>query len=361
MYRSQARESVKRRIRGMHKIRLLVRKIIDMQMDNCSDRELQEAQQHLNKTYDAFVQTHGHFVDRMNKSAFRQDNDYPLISSLEVVDEDKNVHKADMFFKRTIRPKDIVDKVENAFEALQISLSEYNRVDIPYMLSLYQGSRREMFEELKGRIYLNPMKADPENPNMGWEIAEEYLSGDVRQKLKTARIYAQSDPQYTDNVEALERVQPKDLSAPEISVKLGTTWISTEDYEKFIYETLQTPENLQRDKCPNVRNAITLERLDLDMSYHIENKSSASRSVLARQTFGTERVDAYTLIEEILNGRIITVRDRVEDGDKVRYELNRKETMLARDRAEQIKEEFRTWIFKEPERRKKKEICRLLQ
>lgn len=353
MYRIQAKESIKRRIRGMHKIRLLVREILEMQLRNCSDSELKRAQQHLNKAYDAFVEMHGHFVDRTNKSAFRQDNDYPLISSLEVLDEDKNVHKADIFCQRTIRPKDIIEKAGNAYEALQISLSEYGRVDIPYMLSLYQGERREMFEELRGRIYLNPMKTDPENPNAGWETAEEYLSGDVRQKLKTANIYAQSDPEFTENVEALERVQPKDLTAPEISVKLGTTWISTEDYEQFIYEILQTPPNYQREHCQNLSWAVTLERLDLDMSYHISNKSNASGSILAQQTFGTKRMDAYSLLEEILNGHTITVRDRIEEGEKVRYELNRKETMLARDRAEQLKEEFKTWIFKDPERRKK--------
>lgn len=352
MYRYQGKESMKRRIRGMHKIRLLVREIMEMQTRDCTDEELKEAQLHLNKLYDAFVKTHGHFSDRTNKSAFRQDNDYPLLSSLEVIDENKNVHKADMFYKRTIRPRDIVTHVEKAYEALQISLSEYNEINIPYMLSLYQGSRRELVEELSGRMYLNPMKADPQNPNVGWEIAEEYLSGDVRQKLKTARIYAQTDPLYAQNVEALERVQPKDLTAPEISVKLGTTWIDTQDYEKFLYETLQTPEKHQRGSAP-LRLAVTVERLDMDMSYHIENKGMVSGTILAQQTFGTSRADAYTLVEEIMNGRVIAVRDRIEDGDKVRYEINKKETMLARDKADQLKEEFRNWIFKDPERRKK--------
>lgn len=353
MYRCQEKESIKRRIRGMHKIRGLVREIMEMQMRNCTDEELKEAQDRLNKLYDAFVKTHGHFSDRTNKSAFRQDNDYPLLSSLEVVDEDKNVHKADMFYKRTIRPRDIIEKVDAAYEALQISLSEYNRVDIPYMLSLYRGSRRELITELSGRIYLNPMRADLQNPNRGWETAEEYLSGDVRQKLKTARIYAQTDPQYTENVEALERVQPKDLTASEISVKLGTTWIDTEDYEKFLYEVLQTSEMYQRGKSANTRLAVTVERMDMDMSYHIENKGMVCNSILAQQTFGTKRMDAYTLAEEIMNGRVIVVRDRIEDGEKVRYEINKKETMIARDKAEQLKEEFRNWIFKDSERRRK--------
>lgn len=353
MYRCQEKESVKRRIRGMHKIRLLVREIMDMQTKNCSDAELMEAQQRLNKQYDAFVKTHGYFSDRTNKSAFRQDNDYPLLSSLEVLDDDKNVHKADMFYKRTIRPKDIVEKVENAYEAMQISLSEYNRVEIPYMLSLYPKNRTEMLEELKGKIFLNPIKADPENPDRGWETAAEYLSGDVRQKLKTARIYARTDPQYAENVEALEGAQPKDLTASEITVRLGTTWVDTQDYEQFLYEVLQTPETYRRDKTTSARLAVTVERLDTDMSYHIENKSLVSRGILAQQTFGTKRIDAYTLAEEIMNGRAIIVRDRVEDHNNVRYVVNKKETMVARDKAEQLKEEFRGWIFRDPERRKK--------
>ncbi len=353
MYRCQGKESMKRRIRGMHKIRLLVRDIMAMQTRNCSDTELGEAQQRLNKLYDAFARTHGYFSDRANKSAFRQDNDYPLLSSLEVLDDDKNVHKADMFYKRTIRPKDIVEKVENAYEAMQISLSEYNRVEISYMLSLCQKSRADMLEELKGKIFLNPIKADPENPDQGWETAAEYLSGDVRQKLKTARLYAQTDPQYAENVEALERAQPKDLTASEITVRLGTTWVDTQDYEQFLYEVLQTPEANRRGKAANIRRAVTVERLDTDMSYHIENKDLVSDGITSRQTFGTKRMDAYTLAEEIMNGRVIIVRDRVETSDSVRYVVNKKETMVARDKAEQLKEEFRAWIFKDPERRKK--------
>lgn len=353
MYKSQAKESIKRRIRAMHKIRLLVRELMEMQIHNCSDEELSKAQAHLNRVYDAFVEMYGHLTDRTNKAAFRQDNDYPLISSMEVLDEDKQVHKADMFYNRTIRPTDIVEKVENAYEALHISLSEYNRVDIPYMLSLYPGSRSEMFQELKDRIYQNPVRADPKNPNTGWETAGEYLSGDVRQKLRTARIYAQTDPQYAENVEALEAVQPKNLTAAEIRVKLGTTWIETQDYENFMYELLQVPEPRQRKKSQSVNQAVTIERMDLDMSYHIENKGAVSGSILAQQTFGTKRMDALLILEEILNGRVITVRDRIEEGDKVRYEVNRKETMLARDKAEQLKEEFQSWIFKDPERRKK--------
>lgn len=353
MFRCMEKEGVKRRIRGMHKIRLLVREVMAMQVRNCPDTELKEAQDHLNKLYDTFVESYGYFSDRANKSAFRQDNDYPLLSSMEVLDDDKTVHKADMFYKRTICPKQIVEKVDNAYEAMQISLSERNRVDIPYMLGLYTGSRRELMEELRGKILLNPLKADIENPNVGWETAAEYLSGDVRQKLRTARIYAQKDSRYVENVEALERMQPKDLNAAEITVRLGTTWVDTEDYEQFIYETLQTPEWYQREKAQTPGMAVTVERLETDLSYHIENKSRVSNSVTATQTFGTVRMDAYTLAEELLNGRSIVVRDRIEEGESVRYQVNQKETMVARDKAEQLKEEFRGWIFRDPERRKK--------
>lgn len=353
LFRCMEKESVKRRIRGMHKIRLLVREVMEMQVRNCSDAELKEAQDHLNKLYDAFVESYGYFTDRANKSAFRQDNDYPLLSSMEVLDDDKTVHKADMFYKRTICPKQIVEKVDNAYEAMQISLSERNRVDIPYMLGLYTGSRKELMEELNGKILLNPVKADVENPNVGWESAAEYLSGDVRQKLKIARIYAQKDARYEENVKALERVQPQDLNATEITIRLGTTWVDAEDYEQFLYETLQTPEWYQREKAPNQRMAVTVERLETDFSYHIENKSCVSNSVTATQTFGTLRMDAYTLAEELLNGRSIVVRDRIEEGESVRYQVNQKETMVAREKAEQLKEEFRGWIFRDPKRRKK--------
>lgn len=352
LYRSQAKESVKRRIRAMHKIRLLVREILQIQQENCSDQELKKAQEQLNRLYDAFVKTHGYFCDRTNKMAFRQDNDYPLLSSLEVVDEDKNVTKADIFYKRTIRPRDVIDKVENAQEALHISLSEYNRVDIPYMLSLYPGNRKEMFQELKGLIYQNPVLAKEEDPNAGWETADEYLSGNVRQKLRTARIYAQNNPLFVDNVEALEKVQPKDLTAPEISVKLGTTWIENEDYEQFIYELLEIPENNQRNYCAHSGHALKIERLDADMSYHIDRGNFFGGTIRTRETYGTRFMDAISIIEELLNSRIVTIRDRVQEGEKVRYVINRKETMLARDKAEQIKEAFRDWIFKEPERRK---------
>lgn len=353
LYRSQAKESVKRRIRAMHKIRLLVREILQIQQENCSDQELKKAQEQLNRLYDAFVKTHGYFCDRTNKMAFRQDNDYPLLSSLEVVDEDKNVTKADIFYKRTIRPRDVIDKVENAQEALHISLSEYNRVDIPYMLSLYPGNRKEMLQELKGLIYQNPVLAKEEDPNAGWETADEYLSGNVRQKLRTARIYAQNNPLFVDNVEALEKVQPKELTAPEISVKLGTTWIENEDYEQFIYELLEIPENNQRNYCAHSGHALKIERLDADMSYHIDRGNFFGGTIRTRQTYGTRFMDAISIIEELLNSRIVTIRDRVQEGEKVRYVINRKETMLARDKAEQIKEAFRDWIFKEPKRRKK--------
>lgn len=353
LFRCMEKESTKRRIRGMHKLRLLVREIMAMQVRNCSDAELKEAQKQLNKLYDTFVASYGYFSDKANKSAFRQDNDYPLLASMEVLGEDKTVHKADMFYQRTICPKKIIDQVDHPYEALQISLSERNRVDIPYMLTLCRCSRSELMEGLKGKIMQNPVKADRADPDTGWEPAAEYLSGDVRQKLKTARIYALRDPKYVENVDNLVNVQPKDLDATEITIRLGTTWVDTQDYEQFLYETLQTPEWCRRGKCGNLGNAVTIERLETDFTYHITNKKRVSGSIIAAQTFGTKRIDAYTLIEELLNGRSIVVRDRIEEGGTVRYQLNQKETMIARDKAEQLKEEFRGWIFRDPKRRKK--------
>ena len=353
MFRCREKESTKRRIRGMHKLRLLIREVMAMQVRNCSDPELKEAQKQLNRLYDTFVASYGHFSDKENKSAFRQDNDYPLLSSMEVLDDDKTVHKADMFYKRTICPKKIVDHVDYPYEALQVSLSERNRVDIPYMLTLYRGSRSELMEGLKGKILRNPVNAEPDHPNTGWEPAAEYLSGDVRQKLKIARAYAQTDPEYVENVEKLEKVQPKDLDATEITIRLGTTWVDTEDYEQFLYETLQTPEGYRRKTCGNLRKAILIERLKTDFSYHITNKRLVSGSITAAQAFGTTRMDAYTLMEELLNGRSIVVRDRIEEDNTVRYQINQRETMIARDKAERLKEEFRGWIFRDPERRKK--------
>ena len=355
MYLCMAKPNIQRRIRAMHRVRQQVRKVILIQREGCTEEALKEEQQKLNGLYDAFTTEFGYMTDRMNRTAFRDDNDYPLLCSLEVVkkiEEETIIEKADIFTKRTISPPKEIKEVNEGIEALQISLSELGRVDIPFMLSVYTKDREQMFRELEGRIYLNPLKMSESDINAGWETAEEYLSGDVRKKLKAANIYAQNDPMFQKNVEALEAVQPEDLKASDIHVKLGTPWISLKDYEGFIYELLQIPKVYQHSE-ENRSGTLRLELNSMDKTYHIERGHYFSKNnILNIKTYGTSRVDAISIIEETLNSRIVTVRDRISDNPP-KYEINQKETMLTRDKAEQIKEEFRSWIFREAERRQK--------
>lgn len=355
MYLCTAKPHIQRRIRALHRVRQQVREVILIQREGCTEEMLKREQQKLNGLYDAFTAEFGYITDRMNRTAFRDDNDYPLLCSLEVVkktEEETIVEKADIFTKRTISPPQEIKKVSQGIEALQISLSELGRVDIPFMLSVYTKDRGELLRELEGRIYLNPLKMSEADINAGWETTEEYLSGDVRKKLKAAKVYAQNDPVFQKNVEALEMVQPEELKASDIHVKLGTPWISLEDYEKFIYELLQIPEGYHHSE-KNRRGSLRLELNNLDKTYHIERGYYFSgNNILNIKTYGTSRVDAISIIEETLNSRIVTVRDKVSDNPP-KYEVNQKETMLARDKAEQIKEEFRSWIFREAERRRK--------
>lgn len=348
MVRWSGNETQRNRILGMHAIRQSVRYLIDIQTHGCSTAQLVEAQEKLNKIYDPYVKKYGYLSSRANKLAFREDNDYYLLCSLETEDENKNIKKVDIFYKQTIAPVPIVEKVDTAMDALQVSLAEYGKVHIPYMLSVYPVERERLLQELKGQIFLNPVKAADGNPNQGWETASEYLSGPVRNKLKTAEVYAKDNPIYMVNVEALKAVQPEDLTATEITVKLGTSWIDLEDYEAFIYETLNTPV-LYRDGT----YAIKVQLNRYTMSYKVTNKSSDYSSVAASQTYGTKRIDAYSIIEALLNQNIITVKDKIEVGDSERYVVNQKETTLAREKATLIKDAFKEWIWKDPQRRKK--------
>ena len=349
MIRWKGNEIQKKRIHGMHEIRQSVRYLIDIQTQGCTTALLIEAQEKLNKVYDAYVKEHGYLTSRGNRLAFREDNDYYLLCSLEAEDENKNIVKSDIFYKQTIAPQITVEKVDTAMDALQVSLAEYGKVHIPYMLSIYHVDREELFTELKGQIYLNPVKSDVNNPNQGWETASEYLSGQVRNKLKVAEMYAQDNQQYILNVEALKAVQPEDLSASQITVKLGTSWIELEDYEAFIYELLKTPYYYI-----NGNNAIKVQLNRYTNTYKITNKYQHN-SVATTQTYGTERIDAYSIIEALLNQNVITIKDKLEVGDSVRYVVNQKATTLARDRATLIKEAFKEWVWKDPERRKKYE------
>lgn len=378
MYRREVSATMEERIRFMDEIRAVTRQLIFIQTEGCSDEELRFQQKLLNEKYDAYVRKYGPITGRGSKQAFQDDADYPLLCSLEVVDEDGNVKKADMFYKQTIRAKNQVDRVETATEALNVSVSEFGVVNIPFMLSIYEpdiskamaelpeGStlseqaeaevkRAVLLEELSGLIYLDPTEYNENNLNAGWKTADEYLSGNVRDKLRIAKAYAEENGEkFAVNVQALEQVQPKDLDASEIEVRIGTTWIEPEDYEKFIYELLGTPNRAKAVRSSYYSSGIQIKYNSYGQNWYIENKHLDKRSIAATKTYGTSRIDAYTIMEETLNLRTVTIRDRIEDGDgKFHYEVNKKETMLAREKQNQMKEAFKAWIFKDQERRQK--------
>lgn len=341
------------RIEGLHSIRQITREIIEIQTRGCSETELREKQQVLNSSYDSFVKKYGYITSKGNNLAFRDDNDYPLLCSLEVVDKENNIRKADMFTKQTIRPLEKITDVDTAIEALTVCLNEKGRVDLNYILEIYDSTKEGLIKELKGQIYLNPEGYDEKDITEGWETQDKYLSGNVRKKLKIAKVYAESKPElFSENVAALEKVQPKDLEASEIDIRLGTTWVKESDIEKFMYETLGTPSAYQNSGS-NSANQIRVHYNNYNASWSIENKSVDYASVAANETFGTKRMSAYYIVEDSLNLKTVTVKDRIEDGDSVRYVVNQKETLLAREKQNQLKEEFKSWIFRDADRRKK--------
>lgn len=328
------------KITGLHHIREITRDIINIQMNGCTKAELKEKQEVLNKRYDKFVKEHGYITSRANAKAFEDDNDYPLLCSLEVVDENEDILKADMFTKQTIRPHIVITEVDTANEALMVSLNERGKVDIPFMLELYETTSESLIKELKGQIYLNPIKYEEEDITKGWETQDEYLSGNVREKLKIAKVFAENKPDiFMDNILALEKVQPIDLDASEIDIRLGTTWVENKDIEKFIYETLETPRYLHNSysRWSSGNDEIKVQYNKMSANWNIQNKSR-DYSVLSTETFGTKRMNAYQIIEDTLNLNSVTARDRVDDGDSVRYVVNQKETMLAREKQHQLKE-----------------------
>ena len=385
MVRQEVGDKVLERIKGMDAIRNATRHLIDIQLTGCSEQELRQAQEVLNTVYDRFTKKYGYITAKGNARAFRDDGDYPLLCSLEMVDEDGVVSKADMFTKQTIKAKQEVDHVETAVEALNVSVNEFNGVNIAFMLSLYQPdltsakeklakengtapenirfsddltaelSRAKLIEELKGLIFLNPAEYNEHDPDHGWETADEYLSGNVRDKLRLAGAVAKEHPElFADNVAALEQVQLKDLDASEIDVRIGTTWIEPKDYEAFLFELLDTPRRARAVRSTYYTSGIQLHLNKYTMEWFIENKSYDKSSVAASKTYGTSRMDAYTIFETTLNLRTVTVRDRIDDGDgRYHYEVNQKETMLAREKQNRMKEAFKEWIFAEPERRNK--------
>lgn len=345
-------EKTKERVIKLNEIRNIARNIINEQLKGCSDELLKELQKDLNIKYDTFVKLYGNITDKSNKKAFSDDNDYPLLCSLEIVDEDKNVTKADIFTKRTISHYKSIEKVETSLESLTVSMNERGKVDLEYMSKLCSINVNNIIEDLKGIIFLNPQKYDENSLTAGWETKDEYLSGNVREKLKLAKVYAKSYDLFKVNVQALEEAQPKDLEAGEIDVRLGSTWIEPQDVEQFTYELLKTPR-YYHNSGKRYKDEIKVNYRDFNASWSISNKGADGNSVAAKETYGTSRINAYYIIEDTLNLKSVTVKDRVEEDNKVKYVINRKETMLAKEKQRLIKEEFKKWIFKDIDRRNK--------
>lgn len=335
------------RVKGMVKIREVVRELIALQMEeNATDEAIQELQVKLNQVYDTYTEKYGVIGSNANKRAFSDDSSYCLLCSLEDLNEDGTLkRKADMFTKRTIKKAVAVTSVETAAEALTISLNEKARVDLPYMAGLTGKTEEKVAEELTGVIFRDPV-------NGQWETADEYLSGNVREKLKTARIFAENHPEYTSNVHALAQVQPVDLDASEIEVRIGATWIAPEIYRDFMEELFDTPGYL-------VGRVIDIRYSEASGAWNISGKNADSdRNVLTTATYGTSRINAYKILEETLNLKDVRIYDTKLDaeGNEIRV-LNKKETMLATQKQDAIKEAFKDWIFRDQERREK--LCRI--
>jgi len=340
------------RIKGLIEIRNSVRTLLDLQTEDYPDSDIKAEQERLNKLYDSFTKKYGLINSRANTMAFSQDSSYSLLSSLEILDDEGNLErKADMFFKRTIKPHTPVTSVDTASEALAVSMGEKAGIDMEYMCQLSGKSGQEVFEELKGVIFLNPLYGQGNPDEQKYLMADEYLSGNVREKFEVARRSAKLYPDdYNINVEALERAQPKDLTASEISVRLGATWIPTDIVQQFIYEFLDTPRYAQWK--------IKLHYSPYTSEWSIENKSYDTSNLKVYRTYGTDRINAYKIIEETLNLKDVRIFDYVEDEEgRKKPVLNKKETTIALQKQELIKEGFKEWIWKDPQRREK--LCKL--
>lgn len=336
------------RIKGMIAIRDCVRNLIEMQTADYPDYEVEKEQQKLNELYDTFSKKYGLINSRANVSAFSQDSSFALLSALEVLDENGELErKADMFTKRTIKPHTPVTSVDTASEALAVSMGEKACVDMEYMCSLTGKTEQEIYEELKGVIFLNPMYGYGGSDEQKYLMADEYLSGNVREKLAWAKKSAEVYPEdYNINVEALEKVQPKDLTASEIFVQLGTTWLPEEVAQQFMYEFLDTPVY--------ARWNIKVHYSKLTGEWNVEGKSYDRGNLKAYNTYGTKRVNAYKIIEDTLNMKDVRVFDYIEDDEgKKKAVLNKKETAIAQSKQELIKQGFQDWVWRDPARREK--------
>jgi N12 class adenine-specific DNA methylase len=336
------------RIKGMIGIRDCVRNLIELQTEDYPDSEIKQAQEKLNTLYDSFTKKYGLINSRANTSAFSDDSSYALLSALEVINEDGELErKADMFFKRTIKPHKPVTEVDTADEALAVSMGEKAAIDMEYMMELSGKSEEELFSDLKGVIFLNPLYEYGNSYEPKYLMADEYLSGNVREKLATAKRSAALYPEdYTVNVQALEKVQPKDLTASEISVRLGATWIPPEIFQQFMFEFLDTPRYAQWN--------IKVHYSQFTGEWNIEGKSYDRSNVKAYSTYGTSRINAYKIIEETLNLKDVRIFDYIEDDEgKKKAVLNKKETAIAQAKQELIKQGFQDWIWADPTRREK--------
>ena len=339
------------RIKGMIAIRNSVRTLIELQTEDYPDSEIKAEQERLNRLYDTFSGKYGLINSRANTSAFSQDSSFSLLSVLEIIGEDGELErKADMFSKRTIKPHTPVTSVDTASEALAVSLGEKATIDMDYMMELSGKSENEIFEDLKGVIFLNPLYEYGNSYEPKYLMADEYLSGNVREKLRIAKKSAELYPEdYKVNVEALQKVQPKDLTASEISVRLGATWLPPDDVQEFIFHLLETPRYAQWN--------IKVHFSPFTSEWNIEGKSYDKGNVRAYNTYGTSRINAYKIIEETLNLKDVRIFDYIEDDEgKKKAVLNKKETAIAQSKQEMIKQEFQDWIWSDPERRER--LCK---
>ena len=340
-------DTAKGRVTGMVELRQIVNELIDQQLNDFPDEDIKETQAKLNAAYDAFTAKYGLLNDRKNGRLFEQDSSYYLLCSLENLDEQGQLKsKAAMFTKRTIRPERTVTSVDTPSEALAVSIGEHGKVDLPYMAELLgtSGDYGRITAELSGVIFKDPA-ADPTDPEAGWQMADEYLSGDVRAKLRMAQFAAETNPEFSVNVEALTKAQPRELEASEIDVRLGATWLAPEIIQKFMTETFQIPYYL--------RHAVKVRYSPYTAEWRVEGKTATGRSdIISSETYGTSRANAYKILEETLNLKDVRIYDTIEDAEgKPKRVLNKRETMLAQQKQQVIKDAFANWVWQDPQRR----------
>ena len=341
-------DTAKGRVTGMVELRQIVNELIDQQLNDFPDEDIKASQAKLNAAYDAFTAKYGLLNDRRNGRLFEQDSSYYLLCSLENLDEQGQLKsKAAMFTKRTIRPERTVTSVDTPSEALAVSIGEHGKVDLPYMAELLgtPGEYERITTELSGVIFKDPA-ADPTDPEAGWQTADEYLSGNVRDKLRMAQLAAENHPEFKVNVDALTKAQPKDLEASEIDVRLGATWLAPSIVQQFMMETFQPPYRIRYN------NAITVRYSPYTSEWRISNKSATGfGDIMATETYGTRRANAYKILEDTLNLRDSRVYDTIEEDGKEKRVLNQNETTLAQQKQQAIKDAFAGWVWKDPQRR----------